>query len=244
MKPKKLGGLGLPWDPPQLLPCIESSAREDVIPKSSNYWHLYPLVTELETAGIYFEASKTHHVTDVKFKSHHIFGTLMLPPIMVDDSTKPLLLNLVAYEISPHGPSDLRITSYIWLMDSLIDHAEDVKQLRKKGILLNNLGSDEQLAQLFNEIANDLVPDPRADADVKDLIEKHCKNKQRVWIAEWMHNHFSSPWTVLAFLGAIFAIALSLIQTYLVLENNMVMVNENLKLTFPTSQLSTLLLRP
>ncbi|KAL2534997.1 Plant protein of unknown function (DUF247) [Abeliophyllum distichum] len=100
-------------------------------------------------------------------------------------------------------------------MDSFIDHAEDVKQHRKKGILLNNLGSDEQLAQLFNELANDLVPDPRAYADVKDLIEKHCKNKRRVWIAEWMHNHFSSPWTVLAFLSAIFAIALSLVQTYL-----------------------------
>ncbi|CAA2961398.1 Hypothetical predicted protein [Olea europaea subsp. europaea] len=187
---------------------------EDRIMKKSDQWNSYRSVTELEEAGIRFRASKTHRVTDVTFKDHLVCGTMILPPLVVDDTTKPLLLNLVAYEMSPNGPHDSLITSYIWLMDSLIDHANDVKELRKKGILVNNLGSDGHLATIFNEIANGLVPDPRAYAHAKGQIEKHCRNKCRFWLAEWMHIHFSSPWTVLAFLAAIFALALSTGQTY------------------------------
>ncbi len=43
-------------------------------------------------------------------------------------------------------------------MDSLIDLAEDVMVLRSKGILLNFLGSDQEVANLFNAIAKILVP--------------------------------------------------------------------------------------
>ncbi|CAA3008143.1 Hypothetical predicted protein [Olea europaea subsp. europaea] len=192
----------------------ESPTSPVPIRKRSDQWHSYRSVTELEAAGISFKASKTRKVTDVKFEDHLVYGTMLIPPLVVDDSTKPLLLNLVAYEMSPNGPSDSHIMSYIGLMDSLIDHANDVKELRKKGILLNNLGSDELLAALFNEIGNDLVPDLRAYVGVKDQIENHWRNKCLVWIAEWNHKHFSSPWTISAFLAAILALALTMVQTY------------------------------
>lgn len=182
--------------------------------KNEKKWYSYRSVTELKSAGIHFRPSQTNHVTDVKFISHLISGTLTLPQIMVDDTTKPLLLNLAAYEMCPNGPSDYRIMSYICLMDSLIDHADDVKELRRRGILINHLGSDNELAQLFNEIANGLVFNPEAYADVKLQIQNHCDSKAKVWMAQWKHDHFSSPWAFLAFLGAIFVIILTAIQTY------------------------------
>ncbi|CAA2984201.1 Hypothetical predicted protein [Olea europaea subsp. europaea] len=182
--------------------------------RESNIQESYRSVTDLKSAGIYFKPSQTGSCTDVKFTSRHIFGTLTIPPIKVDHLTKPLLLNLAAYEMCPLGPSEFCITSYICLMDSLIDHADDVKELRKKRILINKLGSDEQLAQLFNEIANDLEPDPRAYADARSKIDIHCKNKGHIWMAEWTHKYFSSPWALLAFLGAILILALTLAQTY------------------------------
>ncbi|KAL2464613.1 Plant protein of unknown function [Forsythia ovata] len=194
---------------------IGSSGPGDKKPDSTaDYWCSYRSVTELGKSGIHFRASETTNFTDVDFKSYYIYGKLMLPPIVVDDTTKPLLLNLAAYEMSPHGPSELKVASYICLMDSLIDHAEDVKELRKKGILLNNLGSDEQLAHLFNEIANQVVLDPLAYADVKNQIEKLRKNKVAVWATEGLHNHFTSPWTFSAFLGAILVLVLTAIQSY------------------------------
>ncbi|XP_022860304.1 UPF0481 protein At3g47200-like [Olea europaea var. sylvestris] len=193
--------------------------REPLFPEDKNNekfakFYSYRSVTELISAGIHFRSSRTNHVTDVKFKSHLISSTLTLPQIVVDDSTKDLLLNLAAYEMCPHSLSDYHIMSYICLMDSFIDHADDVKELRKRRILVNNLGSDEELAQLFNEIANDLVFDRFAYADVKSQIQNHCDSNAQVWMAEWIHNHFSSPWAFLAFLGVISVIALTVVQTY------------------------------
>ncbi|KAJ0079963.1 hypothetical protein Patl1_22855 [Pistacia atlantica] len=125
-----------------------------------------------KAAGIHFRPSETNRFADVVFQTGYL-AVLKLPPIYIDDSTKSMLLNMVAYESSPNGPDDFGVSSYVCLMDSLIDHAEDVEELRSKGILLNFLGSDQQVADLFNEIADNLMSHPYAYAAVKDDIEKH-----------------------------------------------------------------------
>ncbi|KAM4079969.1 hypothetical protein ACB094_09G155900 [Castanea mollissima] len=81
------------------------------------------------------------------------------------------------------------VTSFISFLDSLIDEANDVTKLRKAGILYNLLGSDQEVTQLFNEIGTDLI-------------------------SQAIHDHFSSPWTILAFLGAFLALSLSFVQTW------------------------------
>ncbi|CAA2961967.1 Hypothetical predicted protein [Olea europaea subsp. europaea] len=222
---QRMMGCGVQYDGWEIVmdaPHLLHLAREQFIgssPKDKNKeisvkWYSNQSVTELESSGIHFRPSQTNRVTDVKFKSHLISSTLTLPPLKVDDSTISLLFNMAAYEMCSQGPSDYRIMSYICLMDSFINHADDVKWLRKRRTLINHLGSDKELAQLFNGIGNDLIFDPYAYADVKWQIENHCKNKARVWIGEWMHDHFSSPWAFLASLGVIFVIALTMVQTY------------------------------
>ncbi|WKA02804.1 hypothetical protein VitviT2T_020958 [Vitis vinifera] len=109
---------------------------------------------------------------------------------------------MVAYEMCPDAPDDYAVTSYICFLYDLIDHADDVKELRSKHILHNLLGSDDDVAQIFNEIGNDLV-DPDAYKDVKDCIQKHYKKRVNTWIAQALHNHFRSPWTVMAFIAAV-----------------------------------------
>ncbi|XP_060213705.1 uncharacterized protein LOC132640912 [Lycium barbarum] len=148
-------------------------------------WCSYRSAMELKRAGIHFKPGKSRRLTDVRFNFFHCSALLTLPPITIDDSTKSEFLNLVAYEACPDTPDDFGVTSYLSFMDSLIDHAEDMKELRSKGILLNFLGSDQEVADLFNEIARDLVPNPHAFVDVKDKIDKHCNSKRKIWIAEW-----------------------------------------------------------
>ena len=78
----------------------------------------------------------------------------------------------------------------------------------------------KQLVTMFIYYSSkDLVPNPHSYAIVKGKIERHYTNKAKIWIAEWLHAHFSSPWTFLAFLAAVFALALSSIQTYLALSS-------------------------
>ncbi|KAG6769125.1 hypothetical protein POTOM_024741 [Populus tomentosa] len=182
--------------------------------KGDDQWSSYRSVIELKSVGIHFRPSKTDKYTDLQYKTTVRGGTVTLPRIVIDDGTKSLLLNLLAHEACPGSAEGFWVTSYVYFMDSLIDHPEDVKELRKKGILMNTLGSDQEVADLFNEISSFMVFNPNAYGNVKYRIEKHCKDVTKKWVAEWLHDHFSSPWTFLAFFGAIVALVLTFIQTY------------------------------
>ncbi|KAM3690910.1 hypothetical protein ACJW31_09G155800 [Castanea mollissima] len=180
-------------------------------------WQSYRNVQELQAAGIYLKRSKNDSLSlsDIYFSTlFPCFGFLWLPPIKVDDSTGPKFFNLIAYEMCPYFDNDYGVTSYISFLDSLIDEANDVKELRKVGVLQNLLGSDQEVAQLFNEIGTDLVPNPEIYAEVRSSIQKYYKNKFLTWTSQVIHDHFSSPWTILAFIAAIFALILSTLQTW------------------------------
>ncbi|XP_042479758.1 UPF0481 protein At3g47200-like [Macadamia integrifolia] len=177
-------------------------------------WHSFRSVIELKKAGIKCKKSNSGSLRDVKFEDHRVSGDLFLPQLFIDDSTKSILLNLVAYEASPDGPSDYVVASYIVLLDALIDHSEDVKELRSKGILQNLLGSDQQVADLFNELAINLVPSPSEYLEVKRNIEKHCDKKFSIWMTDFRRTHFSSPWTIFAFFVAGGIILVTFAQTY------------------------------
>ncbi|XP_035545189.1 UPF0481 protein At3g47200-like [Juglans regia] len=184
--------------------------------KKSSDLQFYRNVQELKAAGIHVKRSKDNSLrSGIYFnRKLHLSGFLSLPSLKVDDSTGPKLLNLIAYEMCLDFKNDFGITSYVSFLDSLIDEANDVKELRKAHVLCNLLGSDNEVAQLFNEIGTDLVPDLGEYKEVRNQIQKYCDNTFMTWMAEVFHNHFSSPWTVLAFLGALFALALSFAQTW------------------------------
>ena len=178
-------------------------------------WPSYRNVQELQAAGIHVERSKKKQscLSDISLTKFGCLGYLWLPPISVDDSTKPKFLNLIAYEMCLDFKNDFGITSYISFLDSLIDESNDVKMLRKAGILYNCLGSDDEVAQVFNEIGKDLVPNIKIYSDVKSQIQDLYRKQCRTWIAQFFHDHFSSPWTFLAFVGAFLALILAIIQT-------------------------------
>ncbi|XP_024026538.1 uncharacterized protein LOC21389277 [Morus notabilis] len=172
-------------------------------------------VRDLKAAGINLKPSKTCSLKDIKFSSVSFAGELVLPPLIVDDSMAPKFMNLIAYEMCPDNmETNYEVTSYICFLDSLIDYAADVKELRTAGILYNVLGSDKQVEKLFNKIATDLVPDPKVYAEVIEKIEKHCKNKWMTWMAQVCSDHFSTPWTIVAFLAAVIVLFMTAVQTW------------------------------
>ncbi|KAJ4978720.1 hypothetical protein NE237_009500 [Protea cynaroides] len=136
--------------------------------------------------------------TEPHFKIQRFQGNLILPAIFVDDITRSMLLNLLAYEACPDFPNDYAVTSYICFMDALIDHSKDVKELRSKGILLNLLGSDEKVADLFNDLATNLVPNPNEYFEMTEMLETHIR----------------SPWTAVGFFVAMVIILLTFVQFF------------------------------
>ncbi|XP_052176585.1 uncharacterized protein LOC127790895 [Diospyros lotus] len=112
--------------------------------KPSSNWCSYRSVKELKSVGIYLQPSKKScRFSDITFHSTILNGKLSLPGITIEDGTKSLLLNLVAFEACADTLSNFGVSSYVYFMDTLIDHADDVKELRYKGIILNLLGSDQ-----------------------------------------------------------------------------------------------------
>uniref|UniRef100_A0A6M2EJE9 Uncharacterized protein n=1 Tax=Populus davidiana TaxID=266767 RepID=A0A6M2EJE9_9ROSI len=173
-------------------------------------WNRYYSVNELKNVGISFMPSNTHVFTDVKFKQTALGGALLIPPLSIEEETKPLLLNLAAYETCA-GWNYSRCTSYVCLMRSLIDKPEDVKELRSKGILRTTIGSDDQIAQIFKEITTNLVPDPTAYTEVKRSVESHYRSNFKSWILQ-NKGRISAAVVKYSF---IYGIALSAIQAYL-----------------------------
>lgn len=176
-------------------------------------WQCFRSAMELKEAGITFRKSDTRCLRDVEFRKGSVHGELQLPQIVVDDLTQPRFLNLIALEMCPDSNSDYGVTSYVCFLDRLIDHADDVKELRKKEILLNALGSDQHVADLFNELATGLSPDHFAYSGAVAGIDRHYKNMWKVSVVTMLHAHFSSPWTTISFIAAVFLIILTAVQT-------------------------------
>ena len=180
------------------------------------YWQSYRNIEELKAAGIHLKRSQISQrsLGDISFTTLLCFGFLWHPPMIVDDLTGPKFLNLIAYELCPDFMNDYGVTTYISFLESLIDEAKDVKELRKAGILYNLLGSDQEVAQLFNEIGTDLVPNNDIYNDVRTKIQQYYKNKVKTLISQAINDHFRSPWTFIAFLAAFLALLLSALQTW------------------------------
>lgn len=170
-------------------------------------------VKELKEAGIQVSPSETSSFRDVGFYVG-LLGTLNIPRIVVDDSTGSKFMNLVAYEMCPDFENDLGVTSYLCFLDSLIDTAQDVKELRHAGMLLNYMGSDEEVANLFNCLTTNLVPDFSRYNDVTAEMSKYCNNPWAASIAKAYYTYFSTPWSILAFLGVLLGLVFTAIQTY------------------------------
>jgi hypothetical protein len=158
-------------------------------------------------------SSQTSALTDVKFKSSFFYGTLKLPSITIDESTRSMLFNLVAFETSA-ALNPLWVTSYICFMNSLIDDADDVKELRSNGIIINFHGPDQQVADLFNHMGSFLEPDTSVYNDVKREINEQCESIVKKWVAQWKQTYFHSPWAFIAFAAAAVGLALTATQTY------------------------------
>ena len=81
-------------------------------------------------------------------------------------------------------------------------NAEDVKELRSKRILIDDLGSDEEVLKMFKEIATYSTENTEIYQVVRDGIEKHYESKMKTWMAEIIHKYFTNPWAAIGLIIA------------------------------------------
>ncbi|KAD5960985.1 hypothetical protein E3N88_12458 [Mikania micrantha] len=168
-------------------------------------------VTELKEAGIKFKKRKTDRFWDIKFKN----GVLRIPRLLIHDGTKSLFLNLIAFEQS-HLDCGNEITSYVIFMDNLINSQEDVGYLHYCGIIEHWLGSDADVADLFNRLCQEVVFDINDSylSELSEKVNRFYNHRWNSWRASLMHNYFSNPWAIISFIAAVILLILTSAQTF------------------------------
>jgi len=196
-------------EPSQPTPKPKSTNRDWLCLEAQDRDHFIRSAIALQDAGISFKKSKTKSLRDFSFKR----GVLRLPTLKLDDSTEYIFLNLIAFE-RLHIGTGSEITSFIVLMDTIIDSAMDVSILSRNGILINAFGNDQVVANLFNSMSKEIPVDRNGELEkVRESMNHYCKKPWKRWRASLIHTYFRSPWAMVSLIGAFFIFVFTMIQT-------------------------------
>ncbi|XXG53945.1 hypothetical protein AAC387_Pa03g1953 [Persea americana] len=169
-----------------------------------------PSATELQEAGVKFQCVNAKSLLDVTFEH----GNMKLPRLRVDHFTNSLFRNFIAFEqcYPDHGS---HITAYCGFMDSLVNTARDVGILSQSNIIQSELGSDEEVAFLFNNLCKGVFWNPSEEylASVSQKVIQHTQKSWSRWRAKLVRDYFSSPWAILSLIAAIVVLILTFVQT-------------------------------
>ncbi|KAI5014309.1 hypothetical protein ZWY2020_055699 [Hordeum vulgare] len=165
--------------------------------------------------GIRCRRRNTDRFWDIRFDK----GVLHIPRILIHDGTKALFLNLIAFEqchMDIATPGGNNITSYAIFMDNLINSAEDVKYLHDRGIIEHWLGSDGEVAELFNRLCLEVVFDINDSylSGLSDQVNRYYDHKWSTWVASLQHNYFTNPWAIVSVVAGVFLLLLTMMQTF------------------------------
>ncbi|CAK7356977.1 unnamed protein product [Dovyalis caffra] len=156
-----------------------------------------PSVTHLSNSGFSFIPTKGN-ISTINFNKEK--AAFYLPTISLDLNSEVMFRNLIAYEIS-NASGPLIFTRYIELMNGIIDTEEDVRLLREKGIIVNRLKSDEEVANMLNGMSDykaiRLTKAPILDEAIEDVNKYHDSR----WMSIWGDKNFLLTLTVLSCLN-------------------------------------------
>ncbi|ONI03662.1 hypothetical protein PRUPE_6G273200 [Prunus persica] len=208
----------------QTPPCLPSHHQRDQASKGK--WEFNYCASELLESGIEFKVgpSTQQYLLDIKFED----GVIIIPQLRIHETTNSLLKNQIAYEQcclrSTH-----RVTSYVFLLKSLIRTSGDSKLLQARNIIEhNNLIRDKEFLSQFESVLDQVVmKDNFCYAALLHQVNKYCKSWysfSRVRVFLWVQfqrqkrilcdTYFSPPWKVISLVGGVFLLLLTSLQTY------------------------------
>ncbi|KAM1165925.1 hypothetical protein ACFX2G_025721 [Malus domestica] len=198
---------------------FSSQDKEEIKPENESSVNKPPLVEEitipsvsdLMESGIRFVPTKGC-ISSISFDPKTV--TLYLPATSLDVNAEVILRNLVTYEAS-NASGQLVFTRYTEMMNGIIDTEEDAKLLREKGIILNRLKSDEEVANLFNGMSKSirLTKVPFLDQAIED-VNKYYNGRWKVKMAKIFKVYVVGCWPILALLAAVFLLLLMALQAF------------------------------
>ncbi|MED6156284.1 hypothetical protein PIB30_013316 [Stylosanthes scabra] len=180
--------------------------------REGNITHIYS-ASELDELGVKFKVNKNSKcMLDLELSGH----TLRIPFIQVEDETEVVFRNLLAFE-QCHCIHESYLADYIVFLDFLINTDKDVDLLIKKGIIENWLGDSNAVAEVFNNLAVNIVsPDfNKKYSLIFKSLNDFCARPWNQRMATLKRDYCSTPWQAAASIAAIFLLFLTVLQTVL-----------------------------
>ncbi|XP_010259810.1 PREDICTED: UPF0481 protein At3g47200-like [Nelumbo nucifera] len=191
----------------------------------------FPSARKLFDAGIALKSVRNKRWLSISFAN----GFLRIPRITIDDTTKSLLQNLIAFEKYHRDSFQMHIADYVMLMDRLIVTSEDVEVLENCGIIRNMAGDNRSIVSFFNAIGkevNSFCMGLHFQDLCRDVNEYYWRSQCKYaalayyqthlqrWILILKREYFNSPWAFVSFLAAVMLLVLTFIQTIYTMKPN------------------------
>ncbi|KVH99896.1 UPF0481 protein At3g47200-like [Cynara cardunculus var. scolymus] len=184
----------------------EHSQKPDSHPPS----HVIHTITKLRRAGIKLKPGKADSFLVVNFKH----GVIHMPTITIDDFMSAFLLNSVAFE-QCHSGCSRHFTTYVTLLDYLINTSKDVGYLCESNIIENYLGTDAEVATFINNIGKDtsFEIDTCYLAQLFDDVNFYSRSERNKQWASFRYTYFDTPWSFISAVAALVLLVLTVLQT-------------------------------
>ncbi|MCO5601276.1 hypothetical protein L7F22_055395 [Adiantum nelumboides] len=168
----------------------------------------FPRAVELHNSGISFEPLESENLMHVHFDPKT--AKLCLPKVRVGDDTERLFRNLIAYE--SHMIDNVFVLSYLRFMNNLVNDQDDVALLIHKGIITEDIGSDVDVARMWNNLCvNTMRICSSSYEETSQQMLLHCNQKFNRWQAELKRTYFSKPWLVISLLSGFSLLLMTLL---------------------------------
>ncbi|XP_042494070.1 UPF0481 protein At3g47200-like [Macadamia integrifolia] len=189
---------------------ISASADLEVsqVTLENEYWEVIPKVTDVVEAGVKFRKGNPEEILNIRFKD----WVMDIPPLLIQGSTECLFRNLIAYEqCSYFLPS--RITSYVMLLNRLINHSsKDVQLLRDQGILEKRLSTAEDGSLFFSRVLKGIILHKFYYVGIYQIVNAYYRTSRHKRQATLKRDYFNNPLTIICL---IIVIALLLLNAFM-----------------------------
>ncbi|KAB1207399.1 hypothetical protein CJ030_MR5G015903 [Morella rubra] len=136
---------------------------------------------------------------------------MKIPSISIQEYTESDFRNIIAYEqCDPRR--DLKVTSYVVLLDNLINTSKDVDLLRQQKILQISQ-SNEDIASYLNRLYHDVYIDDFLYKGMYVDVNKYYEQTWNRWRTILKRDYFNTPWTTMSVIAAIFILSFTFLQT-------------------------------
>uniref|UniRef100_A0A0E0QUH2 Uncharacterized protein n=1 Tax=Oryza rufipogon TaxID=4529 RepID=A0A0E0QUH2_ORYRU len=171
-----------------------------------------PCVTELQEFGVAFrEKASPVSQFDVTFRG----GTMEIPRLALSSGARILLANLLALEqTTGDWEGEGIVTSYLVLMNALVNTGADVAVLQRRGVLDNMLSNEEAAAAFFNRFGGCALFDPRGHHYARLFADanEYRNHRWNRYIAVLKRDHLRTPCSIISLLAAATLLCISVMS--------------------------------